>query len=156
MKTAATHAPFEARKDGFTISTDPARLDRDLVFRFLHEESYWSAGITRSFFERALDAGVNFGLYEPGGAQIGFARVATDFATLAHLADVFVLPGHRGQGLGRWLVATVLAHPRLQGLRRWTLTTDDAHALYSEFGFVAADPATQMQRLDADAHKREV
>ena len=146
---------FVAQRDGHTISTAPSRLDRDMVYRFI-TESYWSKGMTRSFFERSVDAALCFGLYDPSGAQVGFARVATDFATMAHLADVFVLPAHRGRGLGRWLVDCVLSHPRLQGLRRWTLSTDDAHAIYAAFGFVPADPKTQMQRIDPEAHKREV
>src|SRR5207237_1823276 len=120
-------------------------------------ESYWSAGMTRSFFERQIAAGLCFGLYEDGtGAQIGFARVATDFATAASLSDVFISPSHRGRGLGSWLVEEILAHPRLQGLRRWSLSTNDAHALYAKFGFVAADPAVIMHRSDPEAHKREV
>ena len=141
--------PFEVRRDGFTISTDPARLDRDAVFRYLSEESYWAASIPRPVFERSLSASLCFGLYDEEGVQIGFGRVVSDFSRFAWLSDVYVLPDRRGRGLGRWLVATILGHPELQGLRRWMLATDDAHAIYTPHGFVAADPAIIMQRTQA-------
>lgn len=147
---------FERSRDGFTISTDPARLDRDAIYRYLTEQSYWAAGITRGIFERSVAGSLCFGLYEPGGAQAGYARVATDYATIAWLSDVFVLPAHRGRGLGHFLIETVMAHPRLQGLRRWTLATRDAHAIYAKYGFTPTDPAVMMQRIDPEAHKREV
>ena len=148
--------PYEISRDGFTISTDKARLDRDLVYRFLSEESYWSKGTTRSFFERTIAGCLCFGLYDPTGAQIGFARVGTDYATLAWLSDVFVLPAYRGRGLGHFIVDTVMAHPRLQGLRRWMLATSDAHALYRNYGFTPPDPSGLMELVDREAHKREV
>jgi len=147
-------ALFEVRRDGFTISTDPARLDRDAVYRYLSEESYWAAGMARGVFERAVAGSLPFGLYEPGGAQIGYARVVSDHATLAWLSDVYVLPAYRGKGLGRWLITSVMAHPDLQGLRRWMLSTRDAHALYAEYGFATVAPEHLMTRFDADAHKR--
>ncbi len=119
---------------GYEISTDPARLDVDYVHAFL-TGSYWSPGIPRETVERAIAGSLNFGLYAPDGAPAGFARVVSDNATFAYLADVFVDPDHRGRGLGVWLVETVLAHPDLQGLRRWALATADAHELYARFGF---------------------
>lgn len=142
------------RDDGFAIDTDPARLDRAAIHRFLAEESYWSAGIGRARLDRAIDASIPFGLEAPDGAQAGFARVVTDRATFAYLADVFVLAPWRGRGLGVWLVETVVAHPELQDLRRWDLATRDAHGLYRRVGFVPADPAREMVRLDPDAHRR--
>jgi GNAT superfamily N-acetyltransferase len=150
-----TTAPdvFELRRDGFVISTARARLDLDAVYRYLNEESYWAAGIARDVFERSVAGALPFGLYEPGGAQIGFARVVSDFARIAWLSDVYVLAAHRGKGLGRFLVAGVMAHPRLQGLRRWMLSTDDAHRFYAEFGFGDVDPATLMTRLDRSAER---
>jgi GNAT superfamily N-acetyltransferase len=147
---------YEASRDGFTISTDKARLDRDLVYRFLTEESYWSKGISRSFFERQVAGCLCFGLYDPAGAQIGFAKVGTDYSTLAWLSDVFVLPAYRGRGLSRFIVETVMAHPDLQGMRRWMLATDDAHGLYRKYGFTTPDPSGLMERRDPEAHKREV
>lgn len=122
--------------NGFEISTDPARLDVDYLHAFLRE-AYWSRGIPRETVARAVAGSLCFGLFAPGGAPAGFARVVSDRATFAYLADVFVDPAHRGRGLGVWLVETVLAHPELQGLRRWALATADAHVLYARFGFTA-------------------
>ena len=119
---------------GYEISADPARLDRDLVHRFLSEESYWARGIPRDVVERAIENSLCFGLYS-GPEQVGFARVVTDRAAIAYLGDVFVVAEHRGRGLGKWLIATVMAHPDLQGLRRFMLGTEDAHSLYERFGF---------------------
>jgi GNAT superfamily N-acetyltransferase len=145
---------YEVRRGAFTISTDRARLDRDAVYRYLSGESYWASGLARGIFERAVDGSLPFGLYAEDGTQIGYARVVSDGATFAWLSDVYVLTEHRGQGLGRWLVASVMAHPGLQGLRRWMLSTRDAHGIYREFGFGPVDPAIIMQRVDPEAHKR--
>ena len=131
---------------GYEISTDPARLDLDVIHRFLSEDAYWSPGVPRDVVERALANSLCFGLYAPDGAQAGFARAVTDRATFAYLADVFVLPAHRDRGLGVWLVETVLAHPDLQGLRRVELATVDAHGLYERFGF---RPASYVERFMA-------
>src|SRR6266850_4151240 len=125
----------EWTRDDFSVSTDPARLDRALVHEFL-TASYWSPGIPRDVVDRSIDHSLVFGLYE-GGRQVGFARTVTDRATFAYLADVFVLPDFRGQKLGEWLVECVCAHPDLQGLRRWVLLTRDAHELYRKYGFTA-------------------
>ena len=127
------------RRDGFTISTDHAHLDRDVIWHYLHDESYWAKGVPRDVCERSIDASLNFGLFEgtPGrdATQIGFARVVTDGATFAWLCDVFVLPAYRGRGLATWLMATITAHPALQGQRSFVLATRDAHALYAKFGW---------------------
>lgn len=120
---------------GYEVSTDPARLDLDVIHRFLRDDAYWSRGIPRDVFERSVAGSMPFGLYAPDGSQAGFARVTTDRATFAYLGDVFVLPEHRGKGLGVWLMECVFGHPELQGLRRWALVTDDAHGLYARFGF---------------------
>ncbi|MFN8006271.1 MAG: GNAT family N-acetyltransferase [Terriglobia bacterium] len=116
------------------VDTDPARLDRDAIFEFL-SQSYWAKGITREIVERSIQNSLCFGAYA-WDKQVGFARVVTDFATFAYLADVFVLESFRGRGIGRKMLAAVLAHPQLQGLRRWLLATRDAHGIYSQFGFV--------------------
>ena len=132
---------------GYEVSTDRARLDRDAVFRYLSEESYWGRGLTRERFEASVENSLVFGLYAPDGAQAGFARVVSDFALFAWLADVFVLPEHRGRGLGVLLVRTVVEHPDLQGLRTFILKTDDAHGLYERFGFtVPGEPRRFMER----------
>jgi GNAT superfamily N-acetyltransferase len=146
---------YEVKRDGFTISTDRARLDREAIYRYLSGESYWAAGMARGVFERSVDGALPFGLYDAAGTQIGYARVVSDGATIAWLSDVYVLSEHRGRGLGRWLIASVMAHPRLQGLRRWMLSTRDAHDLYSGFGFGPVDAASLMTRLDREAHRRE-
>jgi GNAT superfamily N-acetyltransferase len=138
-------------RDGFTLSTARARLDLDAVYRYLSEESYWAAGMARDVFERSVAFSLPFGLYEPGGAQIGYARVVTDQAVFAWLSDVYVLKAYRGKRLGHFLVEGVMAHPRLQGLRRWMLSTRDAHRIYAEYGFGAVDPESLMTRLDREA-----
>ncbi len=131
------------RADDYTISDDLARLDFDVIHRYLSTESYWAQGLPREVLERSVAGSLPFGIYleKDGGAreQVGFARVVTDRATFAWLADVFVLPAHRGRGLSKRLLATILAHPDLQGLRRFMLATWDAHGLYRQFGF--AEPA---------------
>ena len=129
---------------GYTISTDPARLDRDAIWRFLRT-SYWAENVARNVVERAIENSLPFGLYAPAGDQAGFARVVTDRARFAWLADVFVLEVHRGRGLGVWLVQTALAQPELTGLR-WVLATADAHGLYERFGFELAEPGRMMER----------
>lgn len=141
---------MEWRRDGYLISTDPDRLDRDAIWRFLRT-TYWSPGIDPATVERAIDNSLPFGLYADGGEQAGFARAVTDTARFAWLADVFVMPEHRGRGLGVWLVETVLSHPDLAGIRI-VLGTKDAHTLYGRFGFRAVDPARMMERRTAQRH----
>jgi GNAT superfamily N-acetyltransferase len=135
----------EWRRGDYAISTDRARLDIALVHRFLSEEAYWSPGVSRDVVERSIENSICFGMYR-GDQQVGFARVVTDRAAVAYLADVFVLDAHRGSGLGRWLVETVLSHPDLQGLRRVFLGTADAHSLYERYGFRPIDPGRMMER----------
>jgi GNAT superfamily N-acetyltransferase len=129
----------------YLISTAPERLDLDVIHRFLSEESYWAPGVEREVVARSIENSLCFGLYH-GDVQVGFARVVTDRAAFAWLADVFVLPAHRGRGLGKWLVETVLAHPDLRGLRRFMLGTADAHSLYERYGFGPVDQARTMER----------
>lgn len=118
------------------ISTDLARLDVGMIYRFLSEESTWAVGIGRDVVERAIDNSLCFGAYLDG-RQVGFARVISDYATFANLVDVFVLPAYRGRGISKHMMEAVMAHPSLQGLRRFTLATFDAHGLYRRFGFTA-------------------
>jgi GNAT superfamily N-acetyltransferase len=119
----------------YEISTDRTRLDIPRVHRFLSTEAYWSPGVPREVVERSIENSLPFGVYTEGGEQVGFARVVSDRATFAWLADVYIESAHRGHGLGKRLVAEVLEHPELQGLRRWMLGTADAHELYRRFGF---------------------
>jgi len=121
-------------KKGFRISTDKELLDRDMICQYLSKESYWAKGIPVEKVYVAIDNSMCFGIYKDG-QQVGFARVITDKATFAYLCDVFVLEEFRGQGLSKWLVQNILAHDELQGFRRWLLATNDAHGLYSQFGF---------------------
>jgi GNAT superfamily N-acetyltransferase len=119
----------------YEISTDRARLDLPRVHRFLSTEAYWSPGVSLELVERSIEGSMPFGVYAVDGSQVGFARVVTDRATFAWIADVYVEAEHRGHGLGKRLVSEILAHPDLQGLRRWLLATADAHGLYRQFGF---------------------
>jgi len=124
------------RHADFHVSTDLARLDVPMIYRFLSEESTWAIGIGRDIVERAIDNSLCFGGYVDG-RQVAFARVVTDYATCANLVDVFVLPEYRGRGYSKQLMDAVVAHPSLQGLRRFTLATADAHGLYARYGFTA-------------------
>jgi GNAT superfamily N-acetyltransferase len=131
----------------YLISTDPARLDLEIIHTFL-DNSYWAKGRTVEVVKRSIENSLPFGVYM-GERQIGFARVITDYATFAWLADVLVLEEFRGQGLGKWLVEVILSHPELQGFRRWVLATKDAHELYRPFGFDALRrPERWMERPD--------
>ena len=136
------------------VSFDATQFDLDLIHRFLSQEAYWSLGIPRATVERALANSLCVaGFVED--AQIAFARVVTDQATFAYLADVFVLPQHRGRGHARTLVEALLAEPRLQGLRRWHLVTSDMQPLYAGVGFTPlAHPDQHMQKHDPDVYRR--
>ena len=132
----------------YLISTDRLRLDLELIHTYLSEKSYWAVGRAREVVQRSIENSLPFGIYK-GNEQIGFARIVTDYATFAWIADVFVLPEHRGQGLSKWLMEVVLAHPELQGFRRWVLATKDAHGLYERFGFIPLHrPERWMERPD--------
>ena len=138
----------EWTREGYLVSTDPARLDLRMVHGFLRG-SYWASGVTREVVERSVENSLVFGLYRDG-QQVGFARVTTDHATFAYLSDVFILEEHRGSGLGNWLMEIILSHPDLRGLRRWMLATADAHGLYRRHGFSQlASPEIFMERKDA-------
>jgi GNAT superfamily N-acetyltransferase len=123
----------EVQRNGYTISTDPGRLDLDAICSFM-SRSYWANERPRETTQRAIEHSLCFGVYD-GDQQIGFARVVTDYATFAWLADVFIAEEVRGRGLGKWLVEVVLSHPELQSVPRWFLATRDAHGLYRRFGF---------------------
>lgn len=137
---------LEVHRDELTISTDPKRLDVSMISDFL-SRAYWAQGRTRARIERALKNSLVFGVYD-GEHQIGLARVVSDYAIFAYLCDVFVHEDYRAQGIGKWLMATVFAHPELQGLRRWALVTLDAHGLYQSFGFTTLkNPDEWMEKL---------
>jgi len=136
----------EHRRGEFLISTDPARLDLDVIHGFL-TNCYWAKGIPRNLVARSIERSLCFGIYDGNGAQIGFARVMSDFATIAYLGDVFVLESHRGRGLSKWMMECITHHPSLQGLRRWILLTRDTHQLYAKFGFTPLKSAERYMEL---------
>lgn len=141
------------QRGDFTISTDKSRLDLDVIHRFL-DTSYWATGRSVDTIRRSIENSISFGLYK-GDQQVGFARVITDYATFAWIADVFILDSFRGQGLGKWLMEVIIAHPELQGFRRWVLSTKDAHQLYRRFGFIELRlPERWMERHDPNTQER--
>ncbi len=134
MEFANSEAIVEFRRDPFLISTDRSLLDLDVIHGFL-TNCYWAKGIPREVVQRSIEHSLCFGIYDGTGLQVGFARVVSDFATVAYLGDVFVLESHRGRGLSKWIMECIMQHPALQNLRRWILLTRDAHGLYAQFGF---------------------
>lgn len=150
--------PHELSADRFIVSDDPARLDFDVIHAFL-STCYWSPGIPRDLVERAAANSLCFGVYrlaaDPAAArpQVGYARMITDKATFAYLADVFIIEAFRGRGLSKLLMRAVVSHPDLRGLRRMMLLTRDAHGLYSQFGFTPmARPDRAMEKHVPDAY----
>jgi GNAT superfamily N-acetyltransferase len=137
----------------FTLSFDPEALDLDVIHGFL-TESYWSPGIPRDTVARAVAGSLCVGAYD-AGRQVGFARLVTDRATFAWLADVFVLPEARGQGIARAMVQALMDHPEMQGLRRWLLATLDAHGVYAALGWTPlAHGERFLERHDPDVYRR--
>ncbi len=135
----------------FTITCDPEKQDLGVIHGFL-SQSYWAKGVSKETVARSLRGSLCFALLD-NQRQIGFARVISDFATIAYVGDVFVLPDYRGRGLSKWLMHCVTLHPDLQGLRRWILATADAHGLYQKFGFTAlANPRVFMERHTPDIY----
>ncbi len=139
---------YETRRPGFVVSCDPDRLDFEYLYRFL-STAYWHKELSRERLRRSIAHSVAFGLYQSDGdgRQIGFARVVSDRATFAYLADVFVDPDHRGSGLGRWMMAAVHAHPELQGLKNWLLRTRDAQPFYQTLGYREVEGSDYMIRV---------
>ncbi|WP_160060700.1 GNAT family N-acetyltransferase [Psychromonas sp. L1A2] len=119
---------------GYSISSNPKEMDLSVIHGYL-SSSYWAKGIPLQVMEKAVNNSLCFGVFTNTGEQVAFARMITDYATSAYLADVFVLEKHRGKGISKWLVKTIIEYPDLQGLRRMLLATSDAHGLYQQFGF---------------------
>jgi GNAT superfamily N-acetyltransferase len=154
---ADIHFPVSKLAGGarYEIDSDKARLDIAFIHGFL-VRSHWANGIPLAVLERAIAHSHAYGLYRDG-RPVGFARVVTDHATFAYLADVFVIEAERGRGLARWLVETILADPELQGFRRWLLGTRDAHGLYRRCGFgEPLAPFSFLERLDGDVYGPKV
>lgn len=153
MEASHTNLPIETKRNGFTISTDRSKLDIDVIHSFL-SASYWAKGIPREIVARSIENSLCFGVFAEG-RQVGFARVISDYATYAYIADVFILESYRGHGLGKWLMEQIMSHPQLQGLRRWSLCTRDAHGLYEQVGFTAPrSPQNYMERSDPEVYQR--
>jgi GNAT superfamily N-acetyltransferase len=147
---------YEVVKDNYFISTNKEKLDIDTIYNYIAFESYWAQGIPKTIVEKSIEGSLCFGLYK-NNEQIGFARLVTDKATFAYLADVFVLPEYRGKGLSKWLMQTIHAHPELQTLRRWMLATRDAHGLYEQSGWTKLTPDDSelfMQKHNADVYRK--
>ncbi|MDR7129323.1 GNAT superfamily N-acetyltransferase [Algoriphagus sp. 4150] len=137
---------MELRKNDYLISTDKGKLDRTLIHRFLSTESGWANGITFETVNKSIENCLNFGVYH-GKEQIGYAKVISDFATIAYLGDVFILDKYRGLGLSKWLMESITSHGELQNLRRWILLTNTAPWLYEKYGFTKlANPDFYMER----------
>ena len=144
---------IELHKNDFTISTDPSKLDVDAIHRFLSTEAYWCLNIPKEKVQLSIEHSLCFGVYLQG-KQIGFARVISDYSTIAYLGDVYVLDAYRGQGISKWLMETIMSHPNLQGLRRWILLTGDAHGLYRQFGWTElADPSKWMESHNPNVYR---
>jgi len=141
---------FEELKREYTISTDRSKLNISIIHNYISNESYWGKGRSLEVIKKSIENSLPFGVYYKN-EMIGFARVLTDFATFAWVADVFILTKHRSKGLSKWLMETILSHPELQGFRRWVLATKDAHELYRRFGFRELNkPERWMERPDPD------
>lgn len=143
-------------KNGFTVTTDLNDMDFHVIHQFI-SHSYWAKGMPEQTLRKALANSLCFGVLNENGEQVGFARMITDGATFAYLADVFILEAYRGKGLSKWLVANIMDHAELQGLRRIMLATRDAHGLYRQFGFndVSQEEASMLMQIrDPDVYLR--
>lgn len=139
----------------YQISTDVSLLDVNFIHDYLCRQSYWAAGIPEDTVRRSIEGSLCFGVYL-GKRQVGFARVISDFATFAYLADVFITPEYRGLGLSKALMTFIVGYPKLQGLRRWMLATADAQGLYEKFGFTPlARPERIMEISCPDIYTRK-
>ncbi|MEZ4755787.1 MAG: GNAT family N-acetyltransferase [Flavobacteriales bacterium] len=133
-------------KDDFCISTDKTKLDLDAIHDFLSTQAYWCLNIPKEKVQIAIDNSLCFGVYKEK-KQIGFARIISDFSTIAYLGDVYILKEYRGKGLSKWLMETVMDYSQLQGLRRWILLTGDAHGLYRQFGWTNIADSTKWMEI---------
>jgi GNAT superfamily N-acetyltransferase len=143
---------FEIQQDNILISTDKSKLQLDIIHDYLSKKSYWAEGIPIEIVQKSIENSMAFGVYlqqENELIQVGFCRIISDLATYAYLADVFVLEEHRGKGISKLLMKTILKHPDLQGLRRWVLATADAHGLYAQYGFTSLDKPENFMQIKA-------
>ncbi|GAA2274623.1 GNAT family N-acetyltransferase [Streptomyces hawaiiensis] len=137
--------------EGYEISTDPARVDRERVHHWLSTDAYWALGRPRATQDRAIEGSLNFGAFDTvSGEQVAYARVITDRATFGWLCDVYVDPSVRGKGVGSALVAAVREELRSFGVRRVLLATQDAHGVYEKLGFAPLERPEQWMALIFD------
>jgi len=138
---------------GYKASSDIKDMDITVIHAFI-SNSYWARGIPFNTMEKAINNSLCFGVFTDSGCQVAFARMVTDSATFAYLADVFVSKEHRGKGLSKWLMKIITEHPNLQGIRRMALATSDAHSLYEQFGFKSlSSPESFMELHQPDVYK---
>lgn len=144
---------MDLTKDGFSISMEKEKMDIDVIHSFLNR-TYWAEGISKEIIRRSIENSMCFGVFE-NDKQVGFARMITDKATFAYLADVFIVEEYQGRGLSKLLMESIMSHPDLQGLRRMVLATKDAHGLYKQFGFTSLINVERwMHILNNDVYKR--
>ena len=124
---------MEWQREQYTISTDKTKLDLGMIHHFLYTTAYWAVGRPMSIVRKSIENSLCFGLYDSAD-QLGFARIVTDYATFGWICDIFILPSHRGRGLGKWLVECMMEHPDVKGLRRILLSSRDAQELYKKYG----------------------
>jgi N-acetylglutamate synthase-like GNAT family acetyltransferase len=146
---------IEITFDNFIITTDKSKMDIVAIHDFLSKHSGWSDNIPFESVKTSIDNSLNFGLFH-NNKQIGFARIISDFSTIAYLGDIYVLDDYRGQGLSKKLMDVVMRHPNLQGLRRWILLTSTADWLYEKFGFTKLPkPELYMELYNPEVYKYE-
>ncbi|WP_025665885.1 GNAT family N-acetyltransferase [Aquimarina megaterium] len=147
---------MEVSKENYSISTDKNKLDVLLIYNFLTNESGWSDGISYDVVKVSIENSLNFGLYH-NEKQIGFARVISDYATIAYLGDIFILKEYRKLGLSKWLMETIMRHPNLQNLRRWILLTSTAKWLYEKYGFTKLPkPEIYMEKFNPNVYTETI
>lgn len=143
---------YSSAREEFLITTDKSKLDIAFIHQYLSEESYWAKGIPFERVKCAIENSLTYGVYF-GSKQVGYAKVVTDFATVAYIGDVFITRAFRGKGLSVWLMETIVGNPDMQHLRRWVLATRDAHKLYEKSGFKSlAKPERWMEKHRDDAY----
>ena len=146
--------PVTYQKDDYLLTTDVSKMDVSAIHDFLCNESYWSKNIPFERVKKAVHHSLNFGVFH-SGKQVGYARVISDYSTIAYLGDVYILNNFRGKGLSKWLMESVMNHPELQGLRRWILLTGDAHELYKKYGWATIHkPELWMEKHQPDVYTR--
>lgn len=144
----------ETHRGDYTISTNIDKLNITSIHKFLSIETDWSNGIPMDTLKTSIENSLNFGLYYQN-KQIGYARIISDYSTIAYLGDVFVLKEYRGNGLSKWLINEIMEHPNLQGLRRWILLTDTAEWLYKKFGFTELpNPEFYMEKHNPNIYSK--